>query len=571
MKTKTLILLLVTILIIAATVTLIACTSKENESAPTLTPTANEENSDSSNSSGLTTIPGGSITKDITWHGEIHVTGSLLIERGATLTILPGTQVKFSHYRGYREPEQRLTLEVEGSIIAIGTSDNPIYFTSDATNPQNGDWSMLRLVSPVKESQFEYCVFEFAQQGLNAWQASPQISHCVFRWNNWEGIYFESYCQPTLEYCQIYENGYNGLAAEQSNTITMDYCEVWRSGTNGVHIDNSKCEIRHSSIHDNQANGLSVDDVGTLRALGDTIYNNNNYAIGIGEGKNTVEVSNLNIYDNQGEIGGNYTAVDSSYSPPTALDLGFIPEQSYALGYIPGDENLDGYMYVYPDDETRCTIRKIGTGLGLTWALAWDSQYIWTCTVSAEVYKLNPTTGKVLDQFSLEPSSAWGTPSQPWGMAFDDEGYMWIVDFAERKIFKIDPSTHSILYSFDTPFPDEGGCKGLAWDGKYLDVLGWVSPVIYQMTKTGTLVNTIELDNNGGGGLAWDGEHFWVPGGGHILKYDSDGHQVGWIYAASEGTWDMTWDGTYLWASQRTNENWHDAKIFALEILKDNN
>jgi len=31
----------------------------------------------------------------------------------------------------------------------------------------------------------------------------------------------------------------------------------------------------------------------------------------------------------------------------------------------------------------------------------------------------------------------------------------------------------------------------------------------------------------------------------------------------------MTWDGAHLWASQRTNENWSDAKIFELNILDD--
>lgn len=68
------------------------------------------------------------------------------------------------------------------------------------------------------------------------------------------------------------------------------------------------------------------------------------------------------------------------------------------------------------------------------------------------------------------------------------------------------------------------------------------------------------------GGIAWDGSHFWVPGGPGILRYDPNGQLAGWIYAASEGTWDMTWDGTYLWATQRTNENWSDAKIFALDV-----
>jgi hypothetical protein len=515
-------------------------------------------------------VAGGPITQNTTWQGEVLVTNSVIVEPDVTLTILPGTLVKFQHYRGYREPERRLSMQVEGSIVAIGTAAQPIYFTSDATDPQNGDWSMLRLVSPTGPTRFHYCIFEFAQHGLNVWQASPEIVHSVFRWNNWEGVYFESYSQPTFDYCQIYENGYNGLAAEQSNTIIMDYCEIWRNGTNGVHIDNSTGEVRRSRIHDNQANGLSVDDSGTLRALGDAIYNNQSCGIGVGEGSNTVQVSNLSVYGNTGEICGGYTSITSAYYPPTSIDIGFVPEQSYALGYIPGDQGLDGYMYVYPDDETRRIVRKIGTGLGLTWSLAWDGQYIWTSTLWGHVYKLNSQTGQVLDDFTLTGSPTWGTPSQPWGMTFDDEGYMWLVDFAERKVFKVNPTTRAIIYSFDTPYPTEGGCKGLAWDGTYLNVMGWVSPAIYQMTKTGALVNTINLDHGGGGGLAWDGEHFWLPeGGGHILKYDKYGHQVGWIYPASEGTWDMTWDGEYLWASQRTNENWPDEKIFQLEVLED--
>jgi hypothetical protein len=515
------------------------------------------------------TIVAGTITQNTTWQGEILITDHVVVAPGATLTILPGTRVEFRHYRGYREPERRLRLDVEGSIVAVGNAARPIYFTSDAADPQNGDWSMLHLGSPTGPARFDYCVFEFALQGLNAWNASPELTHCVFRWHNWEGVYFESYCKPTLTFCQIYENGYNGLAAEQSNTIVMDQCEIWRNGTNGVHIDNSACEIRRSLIHDNRAHGLSVDDAGSLRALGDAIYSNRAYGIGVGEGSNTVEIGNLDIHDNNGGIAGAYSTVASSFYPPASIDIGFSADQSHALGYIPGDQQLDGYLYVYPDDETRRIVRKMGAGLGLTWALAWDGRYIWASTVWAHVYKLDPQSGQVLEDFVPAGSPLWGTPLQPWGMTFDDEGYMWLLDFAARKIFKIDPSTHSIVYSIDSPNPTQGGCKGLAWDGTHLCVMGWVSPVIYRMTKTGSLVDTISLDRGGGGGLTWDGEYFWCPGSRGIAKYDRSGRQVGWIYAASEGTWDLAWDGTYLWASQRTNENWSDAKIYELEIVDD--
>jgi hypothetical protein len=99
--------------------------------------------------------------------------------------------------------------------------------------------------------------------------------------------------------------------------------------------------------------------------------------------------------------------------------------------------------------------------------------------------------------------------------------------------------------------------------------MGWVTSAIYQMDKNGNLIHTINLGGGGNGGLAWDGVNFWVPTKGRILKYDEEGHQIGWIYAASDGTWDMTWDGVSLWASQRTNENWPDAKIYQLKILED--
>jgi hypothetical protein len=525
------------------------------------------------NAASSTTV-GGPISQDTVWQGDVLVTDDVVVEAGVTLTVTPGTRVLFQHYRGYREPERRLRLVIRGRIVANGTAAQPIYFTSDATDPgnpdwppQNGDWAMVRLIpsSGQPDSSFHYCIFEFAQQGLNVWQASPEISHSVFRWNNWEGVYFESYCNVSLLHSKIVENGYNGLAAEQSNTLEIDYTEVYSSGTCGIHIDNSTAIVRRSLIHDNLAHGLSVDDNATLRAYGDAIYGNSACGIGFGQGTNVVRIANLDFQSGNGggNICGSVINETSIHYPPPSIDIGYVPEQSYALNCIPSDPSCDQYMYVYPDDETRTIVRKIGTGLGLTWSLAWHDGSIWTATLGGQVYRLNPETGAVQDNFVLTGSS------QPWGMTFDDEGYMWVVDFAERKLFKVNPSTHAVVASYDSPNPTAGGCKGITWDGTYLNVKSWVSPVIYQVGKTGNLINTISLDSGGGGGIAWDGEHFWIPSGGRILKYDAQGHKVGWIYAASEGTWDMTWDGNHLWASQRTNENWSDAKIFELEVLED--
>jgi len=506
----------------------------------------------------------GTISTNTTWSGEILIVGDISVSSGVTLTVLPGTKVMFKHYRGYREPWKRLGMQVQGTIYAVGTAENPIYFTSDAAEPQNGDWRMIRLFN--SNSTFSYCVVECGQQAINVWDHSDlDISHSAIRWNNWEGLYFESYSTADIENCQIVQNGYNGLAAEQFNTLTMDYCEIERNGTCGVHIDASTATVMRSLVHDNHAHGLSVDDNATIYAYGDEITGNGcgggGCGIGYGEGSNYIETSNLTLSNNQsGDICGPYTDVTTSYYPPGSNDIGFTPDMSYALGYTPGDQQLDQYMYIYPDDETRQTIRRIGDGMGLSWSLAWDGQYIWTATLYGTIYKLNPVTGAILQQFSAEGP-------QPWGMTYDGTN-LWVVDFAEKSISKMNPSTGAVLATYPTP-DTVGGCKGVTWDGTHLCVMGWTSSVIYKMDQSGNHVATLGLDSGGGGGIAWDGEHFWIPGGGKIHKYDADGHQVGWVYMASEGTWDMTWDGTYLWTAERTNENWWDAKIFMLEILDD--
>jgi len=509
---------------------------------------------------GVTTVAG-VITADTTWAGRVLVTDSVVVQPGVTLTIAPGTRVMFQHYRGYREPEHRLGLSADrATIVAEGSPDQPIYFTSDAPDPQNGDWAMV-VLRDSPDSVFRYCVFEFALQGLNVWNSAPVIEHCVVRWNNWEGLYFESYSQPFIAHTAIYQNGYNGIAAEQFNELTLERVLLADSGTSGLHLDASTAVVVDSWATGNRAGGLSVDNSGSLRAEG-VLVEENGLGVMAGEGTNEIRLGNATVVNNRDcDICSEYEEIstDATFSGPP--EVGFEPDMSYALGYTPGDESLDRYPYIYPDeDETRRVVRKIGEDLGLTWSLAWDGEAIWTVTPWAAYYRLDPETGAILQQFE-------GPGSQPWGLAWDG-ATLWMVDFAEKALYQIDPSDGSVLATYPTPDP-VGGCKGLTWDGEYLYVLGWASRALYKMDRLGNLVETIELRADGMGGLAWDGEFFWMPGGPGIVKVDAQGNQVGWIYPASEGTWDLAWGDGLLWASQRTNENWMDPKIYAIEILDD--
>jgi hypothetical protein len=503
---------------------------------------------------------GGTLSTDTTWDGNVLVSQSVFVPDGITLTILPGTRVQFRPYRGYQGPGDRLSLHVEGTLRAVGTATHPIWFTSAADDPTNGDWSMVSLAHVSRDSEIRFAIFEFGQQGINLWNSSPVIRDIIVRWNNWEGIYLESYCHATIERARIYQNGYNGIAMEQFNEVTLRECEIRESGTHAIHVDASAAHVESCLLADNHAAGLSVDNHGSLEIASCWIENNGT-GIQCGEGHNQVTRDENTVLVNNGRD----TACSSpvmrdqtrTAAAPQTISFSLPDLRPYELGYTPGDRTLDRYTYVYPDrDDTREVVNKIGDGLGLTWSVTWDGEAIWTATLWGAVYRLDARTGAVLDQ--------WQYPGpQAWGMTYDGN-HLWINDFAEKRVYEM-TTTGEVVSSFSIP-DSTGGAKGIAWDGEALCIMGWTSSSIYRVTRQGMLVNTIPLPF-GGGGITWDGEAFWVPAGNRIARVSPSGNPIGSIYACSEGTWDLAWDGSCLWATQRTNENWFDEKLYQIRIL----
>jgi len=82
----------------------------------------------------------GDVTEDLTLNAlyTYNLTGTLSVKDGATLTIPAGTTIKakkgFSSY---------VIVEEGGKIMAEGTADSPITFTSAESSPAAGDWGGL--------------------------------------------------------------------------------------------------------------------------------------------------------------------------------------------------------------------------------------------------------------------------------------------------------------------------------------------------------------------------------------------------------------------------------------------
>jgi parallel beta-helix repeat protein len=130
------------------------------------------------------------IETDTVWSGDVRVGGVVHVRKSATLTILPGTRVLFARrtfpqaadsHEGFAGPGIR----VEGRIVAAGTEEHPILFTSEGT-PDPGSWDKI-LFTFSEGNRFERCVFEGARYAFHSHFSGIEIRHCVFR-DNEEGV-----------------------------------------------------------------------------------------------------------------------------------------------------------------------------------------------------------------------------------------------------------------------------------------------------------------------------------------------------------------------------------------------
>ncbi|HEY3309032.1 MAG TPA: right-handed parallel beta-helix repeat-containing protein [Desulfuromonadaceae bacterium] len=144
------------------------------------------------------------IASDTVWQGEIHISGVISVKRGATLTISPGTVVKFKRIDRDNNKVGDGEIMVEGRLIAKGTSDKKIVFTSAEEKPKVNDWSYLQFISSDSGNIIENCQFEYAYAGVMIHYANVRISDTLFR-NNRRGLHYTS-TDMRVDHCTFIDN-----------------------------------------------------------------------------------------------------------------------------------------------------------------------------------------------------------------------------------------------------------------------------------------------------------------------------------------------------------------------------
>ncbi len=114
----------------------------------------------------------GSLIGNEVWSGTVTLTGDIVVPSSVTLTIKPGTRVVFpagSDDTSGGEDPARTELIVHGSLVAVGTAESGITFTSGTlTSPQRGDWGGIRLVMDEANGSvtISHATIEYATYGI---------------------------------------------------------------------------------------------------------------------------------------------------------------------------------------------------------------------------------------------------------------------------------------------------------------------------------------------------------------------------------------------------------------------
>ncbi len=156
------------------------------------------------------------IQHDETWSGEIRLIGQNVVKRGCTLTILPGTIIKFPWIDEDKNNIGDGELTIEGRIIAKGTKDKPIVFTSAQPKPKMKDWTFVQ-IAMSRNSIVEYCKFEYAFTGLQVHYSTGTIKDNLFK-NNFEGMRFST-TDVLIEHNDFIDNDF-GIRCEALGSRT---------------------------------------------------------------------------------------------------------------------------------------------------------------------------------------------------------------------------------------------------------------------------------------------------------------------------------------------------------------
>ena len=190
------------------------------------------------------------ITTPTTWTlaGSPYVVCPIYVNSGVTLTIEAGVVVKLQ--------QSNSLISVGGALVARGTAEQPIIFTSyqddsvagdtngdsAATVPAPGDWNML-LYNTGARGALEHVIVRYggSAYGHNVQINTPDVTvaDSTFAYAREEGIYFEGAVPPLLARNQFINNGASAvwMAMYSATALTLEDNQATGNAINGFVVN----------------------------------------------------------------------------------------------------------------------------------------------------------------------------------------------------------------------------------------------------------------------------------------------------------------------------------------------
>lgn len=197
-----------------------------------------------------------SLYKDTVWEGEVLIDGILTVAMGVTLEIRPGTVIRFTRFDSNSDQIGEREIFIQGRLLARGTTEQPIVFTSAEKQPRAADWGAVNMMmSEELPNIMEHCLVEYGYRGFHSHFSKAELRHSRFRFNQRGAQFQES--DVVIEDCQ-FDHNFNGLQFRDS-TVSLIRSTITDNNW-GVRALYVKLQMADSLISRNRINGVSLRD-----------------------------------------------------------------------------------------------------------------------------------------------------------------------------------------------------------------------------------------------------------------------------------------------------------------------
>ncbi|MBS7233070.1 right-handed parallel beta-helix repeat-containing protein [Flavobacterium psychroterrae] len=240
-------------------------------------------------SSNNLVLVNGNVSGAWTKGNTYKVTRDIIVPFGQTLTIEKGVEIKFDGY---------YSLTVNGTIVANGSKDNYIKFTSAKAIPTNQDWNQITINSTTT-SIMDYCIIEYGKiydinnnnESFININGNFNLSNSIIRNSNKEAI--------------------RNLSSSNGNVNIINN-KIYNCSYGILFGGTGKIIIRNNEVHDNTLFGIYIGmDSNSIIVEGNTVYNCNYMGILV---QSNIRVERNIVFNNK------FYGIFAQYSKPTIVN-----------------------------------------------------------------------------------------------------------------------------------------------------------------------------------------------------------------------------------------------------------